>query len=58
MNKKILMLKVNPTEIKMGITLHKSLRDERVMIEASSNNEIETLGIKLGKSVEKNWRFI
>jgi hypothetical protein len=39
---------VNPTEIKVGITSLKSLRDGRVMIEASSKNEIETLGEKVG----------
>jgi hypothetical protein len=58
MIKKLLNTKVNPTEIKVGITSLKSLRDGRVMIEASSKNEIETLGEKSRKSVEKYWRLI
>jgi hypothetical protein len=40
---------VNPTEIKVGITSLKSLTDGRVMIQASSKNEIETLGEKIGE---------
>ena len=39
---------MNPTEIKVGITSLKSLRDGRVIIEASSKNEIEALGDKIG----------
>ena len=38
--KKLLKSKVNPTEIKVGITILKSLRDGRIMIEARSKNEI------------------
>jgi hypothetical protein len=57
--KKLLKTKVNPTEIKVGITSLKSLRDGRVMIEASSKNEIETLGEKIGeKCGEGMWRLI
>jgi hypothetical protein len=41
---------VNPTEIKVGITSIKFLRDGRVMIEASSKKEIETLGEKIGEN--------
>ena len=48
-NKNLLKSKVNPTEIKVRITSLKLLRDRRVMIEASSNNEIQTPG---GKIVE------
>jgi hypothetical protein len=40
---------VNPTEIKVGITSLKLLRDGRVMIVASSKDEIETLGEKIGE---------
>jgi hypothetical protein len=47
--KKLLKSKVNPTEIKVGITSLKSFRDGRVMIEASSKNEIETLAEKIGE---------
>jgi hypothetical protein len=39
--------KVNPTEIKVGITSLKLLRDGRVMVEASSKKDIETLGEKI-----------
>jgi hypothetical protein len=55
MIKKLLKSKVNPTEIKVGITSLKSLRDGRVMIEASGKNEIETLGEKSGRNVEDYW---
>ena len=48
MIKKLLKSKVNPTEIKVGITSLKSLRDGRVMIEASSRKEIVKLGDKIG----------
>jgi hypothetical protein len=44
MIKKILKSKVNSTEIKVGITSLKLLRDGRVMIVANNKNEIETLG--------------
>ena len=47
MIKKQLKSKVNPTEIKVGITSLKMLRDGRVMIEASSKQEIEDLGSKI-----------
>jgi hypothetical protein len=47
MIKKLLKTKVYPTQIKVGITSLKSLRDGRVMIEASSKDEIETLGEKI-----------
>jgi hypothetical protein len=42
-----LKLKVNPTEIKVGVTSLKILRDGRLMIEATSKQEIETLGNKI-----------
>jgi hypothetical protein len=45
---KLFKSKVNPTEIKVGITSLKSLKDGRVMIEGSSKNEIETLRNKIG----------
>jgi len=44
---KLLKSKVNPTEIKVRITSLKMLRDIRVMIDASSRNEIEALGNKI-----------
>jgi hypothetical protein len=47
MIKKLPKSKVNPTEIKVGITSLKMLRDGRVMIEPSSKNEIEALGNKI-----------
>lgn len=47
MIKKLLKAKVNPTEIRVGITSLKLLRDGRVMIEANSKKEIETLGNKI-----------
>jgi hypothetical protein len=43
MIKKLLKSKVNPTEIEVGITSLKMLRDGSVMIEARSKNEIEAL---------------
>jgi hypothetical protein len=39
--------KVNPAEIKVGITSLKALRDGRVLIEACSKNEIDILGDKI-----------
>jgi len=47
MIKKLLKTKVNPTEIKAGITLLKLLRDGRGMIEANSKNEIDALESKI-----------
>ena len=47
MIKNQLKSKVNPTEIKVGITSLKMLRDGRLMIEASSKQEIEALGNKI-----------
>jgi hypothetical protein len=44
---------VNPTEIKVGITPLKSLRNRRVIIEASSKNDIVTLGEKIGEKCGK-----
>jgi len=41
----------------VGITTLKSLRDGRVMMEASIKKETKNLGEKFGKSVE-NWRLI
>jgi len=46
MIKNLLKSKVNPTEMKVGITSLKLLRDGRVMIEANSKNEI-ALGNKI-----------
>ena len=45
--KRMLKSKVNPAEIKVGITSLRSLRDGRVIIEAASKKEIETLGAKI-----------
>jgi hypothetical protein len=47
--KKLLKSKVNPAEIKVGITSLKSLRDGKVMIETSNENEIVTLWDKIGE---------
>jgi hypothetical protein len=47
---------VNPAEIKVGITSLKTLRDGRVIIEAGSKQEIDSLGDKIGKSVQKHWK--
>ena len=44
---RVLKEKVNPAEIKVGITSLKALRDGRVIIEASSRNEINLLGDKI-----------
>jgi hypothetical protein len=53
---KLLKAKVNPTEINVGITSLKSLRDGRLIIEVGSKKEIETLGEKIrekcGKELE------
>jgi hypothetical protein len=43
----VLKEKVNPVEIKVGITSLKALRDGRVLTEASSRNEINLLGDKI-----------
>jgi predicted nucleic acid-binding Zn-ribbon protein len=47
MIKNHLKSKINPTEIKVGITSLRMLRDGRLMIEASSKQEIEALGSKI-----------
>jgi len=47
MVKKLLKSNVNHTEIKVGITSLKLFRDGRVVIEANSRNEIETIGHKI-----------
>jgi hypothetical protein len=52
MIKKLLKSKVNPTEIKVGITSLKLLRDGRVMIQANTKNEIEVLGNKIEQTNE------
>jgi hypothetical protein len=56
MIKNLLKSSVNPTEIKVGITSLKMLRDGRVMVEASSKKDIGTLGEKIeekcGKELE------
>jgi hypothetical protein len=44
---KVLKEKVNPAEIKVGITSLKTLRYGRVLIEAASNTEINLLGDKI-----------
>jgi hypothetical protein len=58
MIKNLLKSRVNPTEIRVWITSVKLLRDGRVMVEASSKNDIETLGEKIEENVEKNWMLI
>ena len=52
----LLKTQVNPTEIKVGITSIKLLRDDRIIIEAGSKNEIEKLRNRLEKKAEKSWR--
>ena len=47
MIKKQVKSKVNPAEIEVGITSLKMLTDCRVMIEASSKQDIEALGNKI-----------
>jgi hypothetical protein len=47
MIKNHLKSKINPTEIKVGITSLRMLRDGRLMIEASSKQDIEALGNKI-----------
>ena len=42
--KSLLKTQVNPTEINVGITSIKPLRDGRIIIEAGSKDEIEKLG--------------
>jgi hypothetical protein len=46
----MLKSKANPTKVKVGITSLKSLRVGTVMIEASSKNEVKTLGDKIGEN--------
>jgi len=48
MTKSVLKTKVNPTEIKVGSKSFKSLKDRRVLIEAGSLDEINSLRITLG----------
>ena len=54
--KTMLKSKINPTEIKVGISAFKSLRDGRILIESGSKEEIEALGSnineKCGKELE------
>lgn len=45
----IIKSKINPTDIKVGISAFKSLRDGRVQIEAGSKEEIETLGLHINQ---------
>jgi len=47
--KSLLKTQVNPTEIKVGITSIKPLRDGRIIIEAGSKDEIEKLGEQIGE---------
>jgi hypothetical protein len=48
-----LKVKVNPAKIKIGITSLKTLRDGRVVAEASSGIEINLLGDKIRKGCAK-----
>jgi hypothetical protein len=48
-------VKVNPTEIKVGITSLRPLKDGRIIIEAGTKQEIKTLGEKMGEKAGKNW---
>ena len=45
--------KVNPAEIKVGITSLKALRDGRVLIEAGSKTEINLLGDKIREECDE-----
>jgi len=64
MIKSVLKTKVNPTEIKVGIKSLKSLKDGRVLIEAGSLDEINSLrttignkcGVDLEVTVPKLWK--
>ena len=47
--KSLLKTQVNPTEIRVGITSIKLLRDGRIIIEAGSKNEIDKLGEQIGE---------
>ena len=44
---------INPTEIKVGINTFKSLKDGRVLIEASSKEEINALSAKINEKCGK-----
>lgn len=44
---RLLKTKVNPAEIKVGITSLKALRDGKVVIEAGSKHELDILGDKI-----------
>ena len=44
---RVLKEKVNPTEIKVGITSLRTMRDGRVLIETGSKNEMNLLGDKI-----------
>jgi len=46
---RLLKTKVNPTEIKVGITSLRPLRDGRIIIEVGSKKDKETLGEKIGQ---------
>jgi len=48
--KRLLKAKINPTEINVGILDLKTLRDGRILIEAGSKKETETLGAKIQES--------
>ena len=56
--KRLLKSKINPTEIKVVISTFKSLKNEKVLIETNSKEEIEALGkvinVKCGDKLEAN----
>ncbi|PSN31586.1 hypothetical protein C0J52_27850, partial [Blattella germanica] len=51
--KNYLKSNINPTEIKVGINTFKSLKDGRVLIEASSKEEINALSAKINEKYGK-----
>ena len=45
---------MNTAELKVGITSLKTLRDRRILIETSSRNDINILGIKIREECAEN----
>ena len=54
--KELIKSKINPTEMKVGISTFKALKDGRILIEAGSKEEIERIRANLTKSVEESFK--
>ena len=55
--KNILKTKINPIEIKVGISSLKTLKDGRVLIETCSKDEAEKISASITEKCGENWRL-